>query len=427
MAGTERILPGEEETSVGKREKRSAGNENLGGRRPAGTRERLAAGLFSVAFCLILAGVALLTLTRPAETVSVWENRSLAEFPEVKKESLADGSWFRDMEEFLCDHAALRATSLRMLTRTDLNLFHRPVVNEIVPTEEALLPWWDYEETDPEEMERLAEEMGDRLALVQAETERYGGLFLYVAVPSQNAFWGDYPSFLNSRVEYAELSRDCLARALEKRGIGFLDAGQLWAEQGNPPEYFSRGDHHWTLSGCLSVTEEILAELNRRTGSELALPELIRETLPNPVLGSRSRYLCGLVDTGEHLSWARPAEPIPFTRQDNGQEREASLFAFPASESEDVAYTFYMGGDVARTDLRTERPQLPSCLLFGDSFTNLMETFLWTAFDETGSVDLRMDPELSLLEQIRTEQPEVVLCVRDYVNLLTQSGNGEIR
>ncbi len=392
---------------------------------------RLAAGIFVAVFGLMLAGIFLATLLHPVERVSVWENRALAEFPPPERESILDGSWFQKLEAFLCDHAAGRTATLKVLARGDLDVLHRPVVNEIVPTQEALLPWWDYEKMEEEELERQAEEMAEGLLQVKEETERHGGTFLYVAVPSQNAFWGEnYPWYLNSRVEYAADARSALFRALEERDIPYLDIGTVWAGEGNPPSFFSRGDHHWTLAGCLCATRGILADLSRRTGLPLSIPEdeeLVIRTLPNPLLGSRARYLYGARDTGEHLSWAEPARPVPFTRRDDGAEVAPELLAFPPTETEPVSYSFYMGGDVAETVLETRRPEKPSCLLFGDSFTNLLETVLYPAFDETCSLDLRLQEDLSLLEQIRTREPEVVLCIRDYMNLLTLTGNGAIR
>ena len=87
-----------------------------------------------------------------------------------------------------------------------------------------------------------------------------------------------------------------------------------------------------------------------------------------------------------------------------------------------MLYTLYMGGDVAETIIRTDRPDLPSALIFGESYTNALETVLWTAFDETRSLDLRYYTGSSLEEYLETWQPDVVICLRDdssYLNPLS--------
>lgn len=37
-----------------------------------------------------------------------------------------------------------------------------------------------------------------------------------------------------------------------------------------------------------------------------------------------------------------------------------------------------MGGDIGESVITTNRPKLPNILIYGDSFTNPLETLLWT-------------------------------------------------
>ena len=53
---------------------------------------------------------------------------------------------------------------------------------------------------------------------------------------------------------------------------------------------------------------------------------LVRETLPNPYLGSRARKVFGLWETDEKLEIGLPSQPIPFSRTDNGQEVPATVY-----------------------------------------------------------------------------------------------------
>ena len=86
--------------------------------------------------------------------------------------------------------------------------------------------------------------------------------------------------------------------------------------------------------------------------------------------------------------------------------------------------SLYMGGDIAETVIDTGRPELPSLLIYGDSYTNALETLLWYSFDVTRAVDLRCYQGRSLADYIQEYQPDVVLCIRDYGSLLSADCNG---
>ena len=86
-----------------------------------------------------------------------------------------------------------------------------------------------------------------------------------------------------------------------------------------------------------------------------------------------------------------------------------------------------MGGDIAETVIQTNRSELPDILIFGDSYTNAVETFLYASFNEMRSLDLRHYREMALLDYVRLHQPDIVVCLRDDANLLTETGNGAIR
>ena len=83
-----------------------------------------------------------------------------------------------------------------------------------------------------------------------------------------------------------------------------------------------------------------------------------------------------------------------------------------------------MGGDWGCTEIRTDRHELPSILIYGDSFTNPVECLLWQGFDTMYSFDFRHYSEYDLDELIAKYKPEIVVCIRDYEAVLKSEGNG---
>ena len=148
------------------------------------------------------------------------------------------------------------------------------------------------------------------------------------------------------------------------------------------------------------------------------------ETLPNPFLGSSNRKLYGLWANDDAVELPYLKESIPFTRKDRGEDTAAELFALPETAGEDVTYSVYMGGDIAETIIDTGREELPTLLLYGDSFSNPLECLLWRDFNVTYCVDFRYETEKTLDDYLEEYRPDVVLCVRDETTFLSADGNG---
>ena len=148
--------------------------------------------------------------------------------------------------------------------------------------------------------------------------------------------------------------------------------------------------------------------------------------LPNPYIGSRSRKLYNLWPNDEKAVIGVQRDPVAFTRWDNGELSERPLFIVPTEEYLPTTYNLYMGGDFGETVLKTDRPDLPDVLIFGDSFTNALETLLYASFDETHILDLRHYTEKSLKDYITAYQPDLVLCIQNDTFYYTTTGNGAV-
>ena len=166
---------------------------------------------------------------------------------------------------------------------------------------------------------------------------------------------------------------------------------------------------------------DVQADAAQHTGVDLGRQV---DLLPGDRLQLLAQLL-GLRGNDEKLLTASFAEDIPFTRFDNGAAAEATVYALPGSDAEPLTYGLYMGGDIAETVIRTDRPELPNALIFGDSFTNPVECLAYYSFNELRSVDLRHYTVQSLSDYIAAYQPDVVLCVRDYQSLLLREFNGD--
>lgn len=389
--------------------------------------------VFTLAFIGILFGTLFVLIFKPKDTMSYYENRNLATIPEFSLSSLWNGSYFSAWETYLSDHAVGREPLLHLSTQVDLNVLHRPMVNDIVATtDDKLLAFYADPPQTGEEVAAASSAMADQCAAINEQTKAYGGTFLFVGVPGQTSYYADsYPWYLSETADQFEQHCDVLAADLEARGVSFLDIGEYYDSLGHPEDFYSATDHHYTYRGTFAAYQNIMQTINDLTGDNLKIyteDELTFRTLPNHALGSRARKVYSVHDnTDEHLMVSSFNEPIAFRRYDNGTEVEASCYTLPTDDTTEISYTIYMGGDQAETVIQTDRLELPNILIVGDSYTNALETLLYASFNEMRSLDLRHYQEKMLSEYIAEYQPDIVLYLRDYGSLLSTEGNGALK
>ncbi|MHC1695702.1 MAG: hypothetical protein AB9835_10635 [Eubacteriales bacterium] len=370
------------------------------------------------------------TIIKPKDTYSYYENRTYAPFPEISFSSIYEGNFFGGLEKFLVDHAALRTTLLRVKTEADLNLFRRPVVNEVVITDDILLPWIGYKYTDEQALAQNADAFVNTTASLARIVEDYGGYYCYVGVPCQYAYFeDDYPWFLENNSRLTGSVLPSFTKAADNYGLNFIDMGEVTRSLGHPEAFGSRVDNHYGIQGAYITYKAIIERINSDTGLGLSLPsedEITFNKVPNYYVGSRTRKLMGLRGLGEGLYTASFDKDIPFSRVNNGNASASEVYSLPSSPDEGVLYSLYMGGDIAETVIDTGRDELPSVLIYGDSFTNPVECLAYYSFNEMRTLDLRHYDKMSLKDYVELYKPDVVICIRDYEAIAEWGGNGKV-
>lgn len=371
---------------------------------------------FAAVLFIMFAVLSAVTLLSEKGTYSYFENRELAKFPEYSFESVLSGEYFTGIDTYISDRAAGRNTVIKLSAYTDLYILKRPVVNEILITDGVLLADTEYV-FDEADVTEKAEMIAERLHSHKEFCESYGGEFLYVAVPTQDMVFSDsIPDYIENRTGSLYKTGEIFFALLERAGVDYIDMADMFSE-----EDYSTVDHHYNINGAYK-TYLAIAE-------KLSFAEILREgdfehkTFDNPYLGSRARKLYGLYNSDEKLSVMIPKEEIPFRRWFYGSEIDPTYFTAPTGEY--ATYDVYMGGDYAVTKIDTGRGELPDILVYGDSFTNAVESILWGGAGTMTSIDFRGYDGMTLEKYIAEYKPDFVICIRDYSALLTLDGNGQ--
>ena len=373
--------------------------------------------LLSFAFLGGLLTMALLTVLLPKKTASFYENRQLAAPPEISVQGILDGSTFSQTDTWVSDHLAFRNLLLMAGTKLQLTC-HAPVINGVVVSGDTLLPYYG-QPRDDYDHDAMDFEL-DLLARVQDVCDQRGIVFLYVAVPEQSSAFRDrYPSWLTPSSYRDDRLKQDFFDGLAQRDVNYLDMTPVLSRDYDA--YYPKTDHHYNLFGAQESYRQILLRLQAQ-GLDVSEAALTLEEADTSFLGSRARKLMGLFHSQDRLYTAVPAQPVPFTRQDNGQDVPATVY----DESQPHLYGCYMGGDQAETRICTDRPNLPDVLIAGDSFTNALESILYLSFDEMRSLDFRYYTDGSIFDYLDTYEPDALILVRDDLSLILTQGNGAL-
>ncbi len=390
----------------------------------------IASLLIVVCFVGFTAVAMVLTVISPKETASYYENRNLAVFPQIEKETVFDGSYFSNIDKYISDHAVGRKAILAVKTAIDTYILKCPVVNGVVIGDDLLLPYNDYETVDTEKITQNAETIAQNLKRHSEAAESYGGKFYYIAVPCQYVCYEDkYPWYLNNRHDFTKVSSAELFELLDKNNISYIDMMEYYIQNEKPEEFTSTVDNHFSIFGAFDTYSELMKRILSDTDTK---PDVFEKEdfdvakQDYPYLGSRTRKLFGLWNSDERLYTMTPEKEIPIEMWNYGVKQESpAVYPSAVDPKGRVSYNLYMGGDVSETVIRTNRPELPSIFIYGDSFTNAVECVTWPSFDTMWSVDYRHYKGLGVDAFIEKHKPDIVVCIRDYEAMLTSDANGQ--
>lgn len=375
-----------------------------------------------ILFLGIIFLVPILSLTSEGKTMSEIENRSLAIRPEYSKENLLSGEYFSQWEEYTSDHIYGRDQWIKQYALLNMNVLQKKRINDIVlGKEDTLLPYYTEELSEKlnTNFKNLPQIISNMERLNQL-TEEYGAEFIFVGVPGQSSFFRDrYHDYFENKADYFIENEKLMFQGLEDKNIGHINMNKVFRED-YKENYYLKTDHHFAFEGFFKTYEEIIKKASLEP---LPKDKWDITTLDRPINGSRSRQIYYLNRTDDRLKTAYPKEKVAYSKYVNGRENN-TLYYIDENLEENPSYEIYMGGDHAEIVISTSRKDLPSLLLFGDSFTNALGPLLFNHFDETRILDLRHYEEKSLEEYITIHRPDFVVLVRDDLNYGNIEGNG---
>lgn len=329
----------------------------------------------------ILAGV-LWLVAGPKSQFSENENRMLQTFPELQFSALADGSYVKSVESYVCDQFPLRDQFVDLCTRVQLSV-GKTELNPDYSTQPAKAGVYFgknghlYEPTLPDTKQTFAENAAAFAAFAKEEKIP----FCMLAVPSAAQEQPEnLPAHAAPGDQYSDFQR--MEQQIGSRGhvvdlfpsLSLKTAGDV---------YF-KTDHHWNMQGAYIGYQALIQAMGK---TSVPLSDYTMRTAQQPFYGtlySKAVFGGQPADSFSYPVWSG----MDAVTVQIGSTQSHGIYRTEFLNRKDK-YSVYFGGNPAVAVIRNPAAPTGKLLLMKDSFANSMIPYLCRNFSEIHMIDLR--------------------------------------
>ncbi|MBQ8279021.1 MAG: hypothetical protein IJZ23_04195 [Roseburia sp.] len=342
-----------------------------------------------ISFFALLVTLSVAAVLLPDVEVSKKERRRYATSPKLTWETVLNGSYMSDLEEYLLDQFAGREWFRTLKTEVETTLFGKSDANGYVRFKNGLY------ELDTEWNQSNVTRAAKELAALQEEMFSKANVY-YALIPDK--------SYFLPKEEYPVADDAWIIGQMQEQ---LTEATYIDLYPYLTIEDYYRTDLHWKQEEILDVADAILTVMNEDynpAAEDIYQIERITDAFYGGYAGG-SAY-----DVAPDVLWAAKNDVTEnATVYDYESKKSVSVYAPEKLEGTDP-YDYYLWG--ARALLTIENPACDSgkkLLLFRDSFGSSMAPLLLEGYEEITLVDLRYISADYLKEMIDATEYDDVL------------------
>lgn len=329
-------------------------------------------------FGLILFGVTTATLIKSSEPFSETENRVLAQRPEFKAETVMNGEFESEYEEYLSDQFILRDEWIGLKTSVERLLFKRES-KDIYFAEDGYLIERHTGTFAAEQAERNMEALTQFVEEYSGQFET-GHLTVMLAPNAIDILNEKLPPFAPPGAGNDYL-KQVAAQLPEEAWFDTSSVLRSHAEE----DIFYRTDHHWKTLGAFYVYQ---AWAKQQGFKPPELADYKIQTVTDCFEGTIQSKL-GIRTEGDSMELFFPVEENHYTMQiDNDNSKKDSLYNYSALETKDK-YAVYFGGNQVLINIHTDVNNGRKILVIKDSYANCFIPFMLGEFEDIDVLDIR--------------------------------------
>ncbi|WP_232699489.1 DHHW family protein [Brevibacillus daliensis] len=211
-----------------------------------------------VGFLLIIFGLGIATFLIPDRPLSWWENRSLAQVPEVSIEGLKTGNYFKQVESYVTDQFPGRDRWMAMYVKSELMQNKTFVKGTYVSPENTMI-----KKPLGQAPLSVLEHAADALNGLGTELQKQNIPFYYALMPAKVNIMAD---FLPEDVPrgFGKQNKEQVLAMLDPDKVMLIDGEQALREAYSPdqiPSFYFQTDHHWNIDGAMFAYQTILQNI----------------------------------------------------------------------------------------------------------------------------------------------------------------------
>ena len=329
-------------------------------------------------FCVLIFGFTAATLIKPAEEYSETENRTLAQMPQVSIQTVLNGEFEADYEDYLTDQFVARDGWIGFKTNVERAMM-RSESKEIYFAEDDYL-------IEKHAGSFTTDTAVRNVAVLQQFVQQYqeqfadGHLSVMVVPNAVEILEEKLPAYASPYDEENYLQK--LAAAMPE-GVWF-DAGDV-LRQHKDEEIFYRTDHHWETLAAFYVYQAWAEQYGMTvpTGEEYEI-----ETVTDSFEGTVQSKL-GIDTANDTIElYHLKTDPLYTVSKNGSEEVEYSVYDYQALDTKSK-YDVFFGGNHARVTIRTQADNDRKILVIKDSYAHCFVPFMLEEFSQIDMLDIR--------------------------------------
>ena len=363
-------------------------------------KRKMYSGVVVFSFFLLLTGFAVAAICTPDKEISKSERRYYEQMPKWSLASVMNGSYMRDMENYLLDQFVGRDSFRIAKTEIETSLFGKTDANNYVKEGDTLFEL-DYD-WSKKQVSKTTEEFAKLQKGHFSDAQVY-----YAVIPDKASFLPEEKYPVGNDGYILSQLKEYLTEA------SYIDLYPYLTLQ----DYY-KTDLHWKQESVLDVAEVLLSQMQ---GTQWNQDDYTETLITDEFLGAYAGAAAYQITPDE--LYGLTSEVIENALvYDFESNKETSVYAPEKIDGTD-AYDYYLWG--ARALLTMKNPLCENgkkLLLFRDSFGSSIAPLLLEGYEEIALVDLRYMSADYLPQLLELDEYDDVLFLYSE-NILRNSGS----
>ena len=203
----------------------------------------------------------IMTWITPDKEISEVENRTLAQLPELNKESIINGEYMRNFDSYITDQFYQRDTWIKSYLKWQM------ITNQTFIYDYHIDEDWVYPRPFTTVDNKAIQFAVDNLTELNDFAIEHDIELFYFSLPDRRHMIDiRYPSWVEPSVGQAD--KEKFLSLLPTEHLHVVDVGELWDQKYNRINYrdfYFRTDHHWNMDGAMAAYEVIHNTLHTKS------------------------------------------------------------------------------------------------------------------------------------------------------------------